>query len=140
MRRALVDTDILSEILKGKNVAVGQRAATYHEHHRRLTVSAVTIMEVVKGFHKAGRPMELKRFLEAASSMEVLPFDSECAQIAGTIYADLERTGQPLGRADPMIAGTSLAHGLVLVTGNEAHYARIQRLGHALSIENWRTA
>jgi predicted nucleic acid-binding protein len=52
--------------------------------------------------------------------------------------ADLERTGQPIGRADPMIAALALRHDLTLVTGNIAHYQRIQALGYNLSLDNWR--
>ena len=62
----------------------------------------------------------------------------DTAVLAGRIYGDLERTGQPIGRADPMIAATAVARDLVLVTGNGAHYERIQQLGYALELENWR--
>jgi predicted nucleic acid-binding protein len=58
--------------------------------------------------------------------------------LAGRIYADLERTGQPIGRADPIIAGIAMQHGLLLVTGNQNHYQRIQVLGYDLKLANWR--
>ena len=51
------------------------------------------------------------------------------AVVAGRIYGDLERTGQPIGRADPMIAGVAMVHGVVLATGNVEHYQRIRALG-----------
>jgi predicted nucleic acid-binding protein len=37
-----------------------------------------------------------------------------------------------------MIAAVAIRHGLTLVTGNTAHYERIQRLGYLLTLENWR--
>lgn len=64
--------------------------------------------------------------------------DTEVAVLAGAIYAELERSGQPIGRADPLIAATASVHGLTLVTGNVAHYARIPELGFPLDIANWR--
>jgi len=67
-------------------------------------------------------------------------FDRSCAETAGKIYADLERTGQPIGRADPMIAAIAIQHNLTLVSGNTDHYQRIQNLGYSLKIENWRQA
>jgi predicted nucleic acid-binding protein len=58
--------------------------------------------------------------------------------MAGRIYADLERIGQPIGRADPIIAAIALRYDLTLITGNVAHYQRIQTLGYGLKLDNWR--
>jgi len=38
-----------------------------------------------------------------------------------------------------MIAAVALVHGLELVTGNTAHYQRIQQFGYPLILANWRT-
>jgi len=37
-----------------------------------------------------------------------------------------------------MIAAIVVVHGLELVTGNTAHYQRIQQLGYPLTLVNWR--
>ena len=37
-----------------------------------------------------------------------------------------------------MIAATAITHGLELVTGNTAHYQRVQQLGYPLILANWR--
>jgi predicted nucleic acid-binding protein len=37
-----------------------------------------------------------------------------------------------------MIAAITLQHGLELVTGNTAHYQRIQQFSHALVLRDWR--
>lgn len=71
--------------------------------------------------------------------IELLGFDERCALLAGRIFADLERAGLPIGRADPMIAAIALEHELTLVTGNTAHYARVRLVGYPLMLENWRT-
>jgi tRNA(fMet)-specific endonuclease VapC len=47
MSRRLLDTDILSEIIKGKNAAVAARAATYLAEQARFTTSAITVAEIV---------------------------------------------------------------------------------------------
>ncbi|MCS7310988.1 MAG: type II toxin-antitoxin system VapC family toxin, partial [Armatimonadetes bacterium] len=70
--------------------------------------------------------------------VEVLPFDTESAILAGRIDGDLWRTGQRVGRADPMIAAQAIVHSLVLVSGNLEHYRRIQTLGYPLQLANWR--
>jgi tRNA(fMet)-specific endonuclease VapC len=140
MEPALLDTDILSEVLKRVDRNVVARALEYRQTFGRYTVSAITVLEVVKGFHKVQREERLQQFLEAMSLQEVLPVEMSVATLAGRVYADLERTGQPIGRADPMIAATALRHGLILVSGNHDHYARIQTLGYPLKLDNWRSA
>ena len=70
-------------------------------------------MEIVKGFHKVQREEQLQYFLSTLSQVEVIALDFKSSEISGRIYADLERTGQPIGRADPMIAGIAINHNLV---------------------------
>ena len=49
-----------------------------------------------------------------------------------------ERIGQPIGMADPIIAAIALQHVLELVTGNTAHFQRVQQLGYPLVLANRR--
>jgi predicted nucleic acid-binding protein len=83
-------------------------------------------MEVVRGFQKNQSTLRLQRFLTSIASEEILAFDQPAAELAGRIASDLDRTGQPIRTADPMISAIALAHGLELVTGSIAHYQRIQ--------------
>jgi tRNA(fMet)-specific endonuclease VapC len=136
--KALLDTDIFSEIMKGIDQRVVARAVAYRTVFGRYTISVITVMEIVKGFHKLQREDRIEQFLAGLPTVEVLMFELRSAELAGRIYADLERTGQPIGRADPMIAALALRHDLPLVTGNVAHYQRIQALGYNLSLDNWR--
>jgi tRNA(fMet)-specific endonuclease VapC len=138
VRKALLDTDIFSEIVKGKNEIVRRRALAYTAVLGPLTISTVTVLEVVKGLRKVRREPEIDRFVASLPQLEVVPLDTIAAEFAGRIYGDLERLGQPIGRADPMIAGIALARGLVLVTGNRDHYERIVRAGHPIEIDDWR--
>lgn len=138
MPKSLLDTDIFSEILKGVDHIVAQRATAYHATFGRYTISAITVMEIVKGLHKVGREERIQQFLRGLIQMEILALDERSAELAGRIFADLERTGQPIVRADPIVAGVALQHGLTLVTGNTTHYERVKALGFALEIENWR--
>ena len=141
MDQSLLDTDILSEVLKARDSNVVTWATTYKQQFERLTISSITVMEVVKGIHKAGQPASLQRFLTALHSSEILVFDVAAAEIAGRIYGDLERAGQPIGRADVMIAAIALTHNLTLVTGNLRHYERIREVGYSeLALGNWREA
>ena len=68
----------------------------------------------------------------------MISFDQAAAELAGRIAGELERIGQPIGLADPMIAALALTQGLELVTGNTAHFQRVQQLGYPLTLVNWR--
>jgi tRNA(fMet)-specific endonuclease VapC len=137
--RVQLDTDIFSEVLKGVDRRVVATATAYQAAYGHYTISSITVMEIVKGFHKLQREDRIQRFRAILQAVEVLVMDAPIAELAGRIYADLERTGQPIGRADPIIAACAVHHGLILVTGNTAHYARIQALGYDLLLDNWRT-
>lgn len=138
MKRSLLDTDIFSEILKNRNARVADSASKYRSKFGRLTLCSITVMEIVKGFRKAGQKDRLGVFLQSLPLEEVLSFDIPSAELGGKIYADLERTGQTIGWADPMIAGIALHHGCVLATANMEHFQRIQALGYPLELANWR--
>ena len=138
MEETVIDTDIFSEILKGKNRNVAVNANSYLSEHPSFTITAITALEIVKGFHKLGLQERIAHFIGILETVDILPLDAECAVVAGKIYADLESSGQTIGRADPMIAGIAVAKNLILVTGNTAHYTRIQDLGYGLRISDWR--
>jgi predicted nucleic acid-binding protein len=136
MNKALLDTDIYSEVLRGVNATVAAHALAYRQAHGRLTLSVITVMEMVKGLQKVQRPQKIIALLANVASEEVLEFGQPAAVTAGRIWGDLERTGQPIGLADPMIAAVALLHGLELVTGNTADFQRIQNLGYPLILAN----
>lgn len=138
MRRCVLDTDIFSEVLKGIDANVAANAAAYQARFGVYTTSMISVMEVVKGLHKVGREQKILEFLNKLPAVEVLTLDIESAALSGRIYADLERAGQTIGRADPLIAGIALRHGLCLVTGNQSHYQRVREMGYDLELENWR--
>jgi tRNA(fMet)-specific endonuclease VapC len=138
LNKALLDTDIYSEVLKAVNQTVKANAVAYRKAQGVLTLSAVTLMEITHGHHQKQAFRQLQHFLASVAVEEVLPFDRDTAELAGRIAGELERIGQPIGTADPMIAAIALHHGLELVTGNTAHFQRIQQIGYPLTLVNWR--
>ena len=138
MNKALLDTDILSEVGKGIDQNVLLNANSYRQSFRFLTLSVISVMEVIQGYKRVGASNRIQAFRNAIASEEVLLFDQAAADLAGQIAGDLDRTGQPIGRCDPMIAALAILHGLELVTGNTSHYQRLQPLGYVLTLVNWR--
>jgi len=108
LNKALLDTDIYSKILKAANPTVTQNATTYRRAQGILTLSTITVMEVVRGFQRSQASRRLQTFLAAIAQEEVIPFDQPAAELAGRIAGELERIGQPIGTADPMIAAIAL--------------------------------
>jgi tRNA(fMet)-specific endonuclease VapC len=138
MTRALLDTDILSELMKGKDLRVAERGRAYLAVHGRYALSAVTSMEIAYGFRRVARLDRLERFEAFLLAHEVLPFDGEAALLAGKVDAELEALGRRVDLGDVMIAATAVRHALIVVTGNVAHYEAIRATGLALNIDNWR--
>ena len=138
MSKVLLDTDIYSEVIKAVNPTVTQNAIAYRQAHGVLTVSVVTVMEIVRGFQQNQSIQRLNNFLTAVASEEVLTFDQTAAELAGRIEGELVRTGRPIGMADSMIAAVALTYGLELSTGNTADFQRVQQLGYPLILLNWR--
>jgi tRNA(fMet)-specific endonuclease VapC len=138
MEKTLLDTDIFSEVLKKKHLQIVEKAQQYYKQFGRYTISTITVLEIVKGFHKINRENDIQMLLPKLLTSELVTLTIKSAELAGRIYADLERTGQPIGRADPMIAAIAIEQKLVLATGNERHYQRIQELGYNLTLANWK--
>jgi tRNA(fMet)-specific endonuclease VapC len=137
MPKTLLDTDTFSEVLKRKNPNVSRNATAYRSAFGFYTVSIITVVEMVKGFQRVGRQDRIDSLLRGLASEEVLPLDYEAGVLAGRIYGELERTGQTIGRADPMIAAIAIQQNLALATGNMRHFDRIQHLGFPLVIVDW---
>lgn len=133
MNKSLLDTDIFSKITKGIDPAVARNATAYRKAFSRYTLSSITLMEAVRGLQKKQSFARLQNLLAATASEEVLAFDRPAAELAGRIAGELEHSGRPIGLADPMIAALALHYGLELVTGNIAHFERIQQLGNKRS-------
>lgn len=139
LNKGLLDTDILSEIGKGFDPIVAAHATTYRRAFGHYTLSTISVMEIVRGFQRTNNIRRLQSFLTSIVAQGVIDFDQPAAELAGRIAGELERIGQPIGTADPMIAAIALHHGLELVTGNTAHFQRIQQLGYPLILVNWRS-
>jgi tRNA(fMet)-specific endonuclease VapC len=136
--KTLIDTDILSEIRKGKNPQVIGKAIAYKTRFKNYTISVITVSEVIKGWRKLNRNDRIQEFLIDLPQMEILSLEQKSAELSGLIYADLEKTGQTIGLADVLIAGIAIENNLILVTGNTKHYQKIQSLGYPLQLDNWR--
>ncbi len=130
--KALLDTDILSALMRG-NPVVGSRARAYLVEHGALAFSIITRYEILRGLKAKNAALQLQAFDRFCESCLILPLTDEIVGHAAEIYAALKQRGEPVGDADILIAATALGHGLVVATNNEDHFRRISGLG----VENW---
>ncbi len=93
-------------------------------------VSVVSVGELYRGALLSRNPEEQSAFIEneMLTRLTELPFDLSAAKVFGRISAGLWGKGQRVEDADLMIAATAIHHGLVLVTGNIRHFARVPGL------------
>jgi tRNA(fMet)-specific endonuclease VapC len=140
MEKSILDTDILSEILRSKNANVLRRADAYLSVFGAFTMSAVTVAEIVQGYRYGGNDNLIESFLLRLESEKhrVVAMDLEIAKVAGLIRGDLLRLGQVIGQDDPLIAATAISLDYMLVTGNTRHFERIVNLGYQLRLDDWR--
>lgn len=142
VQRSLLDTDTFSEILRGRDQAICEKADAYFDVFGRFTISAITVTELVDGFSRQKRDDRIAKLLSQlkAGQHECVILDYEAAIIAGQIFGTLYRKGQPIGNADPFIAALAIQERIPLVTNNLKHFERIQAAGFPLQLESWKRA
>jgi tRNA(fMet)-specific endonuclease VapC len=59
---------------------------------------------------------------------EIVNFDAEDAKVAGVVRAERERSGQPIGAYDVLIASQAKRHRATLVTSNVSEFSRVSEL------------
>ena len=132
MKPSLLDTNILIAFLKGHPHVVAQMEQHLDEVGRP-SISIITYYEILRGLKELASPRRLADFEDLMDHLHVRLLTRRVMGIAADLYVELRKRGEPLEDADILIAATSLAHGLVLVTDNERHFRRIPKL----KVENW---
>jgi tRNA(fMet)-specific endonuclease VapC len=134
MEIALLDTDMLSEVLKQRNSQVVSKAAAYLRSHGRFAFSAFTRFEIARGIKEKGATKQLARFRDFCGHSLIVPVSDTNLERAEDLWAIARHSGLPSGDADLIIAATALETNRVIVTGNVAHYAWIP----GLTLDDWR--
>ena len=132
MKPALVDTDILSEFLRG-TAKVVENAEKYLQSYDAINFSIITYYEMLNGLLYKDAKKQLRRFTDFAELNKILPLTISATRQAAETYADLRKQGQPIGHTDCLIAGIALTNGLQLVTNNMDHFKRVK----GLELVNW---
>ena len=100
-----------------------------------ILLSSVVAFELWYGVAKSQRKDANTERLEAffAGPLQWTLFDEDDARTAGSVRAELEAAGTPIGAYDVLLAGQARRRGAVLVTSNAKAFARVT----GLKWEDW---
>ncbi|MGE5313626.1 MAG: type II toxin-antitoxin system VapC family toxin [Acidobacteriota bacterium] len=129
----LLDTDICSYIIR-------KRPRHFIETFKSLPlgdigISIITVCEFESGIPRSSQPEKLRASIDTfLAPFGILTYEQIDARAFGGIDSYLRDHGIPIGDMDTLIASQALARGLILVTNNVRHYARVP----GLAFESWR--
>jgi predicted nucleic acid-binding protein len=132
MKPSMLDTDILSEFLRG-NPKVIDKVDEHLTEYGFISLSIITYYEILNGLLYKDARKQLSRFEDFVRLNKVIPLTMHMAKSAATIQAELRKKGLEIGHTDTLIAGIAMTSGLQLVTNNTDHFIRIK----GLVIANW---
>jgi tRNA(fMet)-specific endonuclease VapC len=115
----MLDTDISSHIIKRRPATLVEKFET---HAETLSVSVMTAAELRFGAENAGRP-KLAELVEAyLDRLAILDWTNEVSGHYARIRTELERSGNPIGNMDLLIASHAVSQRMTLVRNNLKHF------------------
>ncbi|MDB2408003.1 type II toxin-antitoxin system VapC family toxin [Jannaschia sp.] len=127
----LLDTNILSDLIRTPNGAVARRLAEVGES--RVATSVIVAAELRYGALRKGSPRLTARVEALLAEIAVLPFEPPADAAYGGIRSALEAVGTPIGGNDLLIAAHALSLERTMVTANRREFERV----NGLTVENW---
>ena len=118
----IADTDVLIDYLAGKGEA---GAVERLLRHGALKTTVISRFELLSGAKNA---KQLARLVQLLGAVPSLGMDDAAADAASEIRRSLERSGNPIGMADSLIAGIVTSNAGELLTRNRRHFERVPGL------------
>ncbi|MCC7490327.1 MAG: type II toxin-antitoxin system VapC family toxin [Gammaproteobacteria bacterium] len=131
-RRYLLDTNVLSDLVRQPQGAVARRIARIGE--AQVCTSIIVAGELRYGATRSGSAKLMRQVAAVLGAMDVLPFEADADLHYAAIRHALESRGMAIGANDLLIAAHARAIDAVCVTGNVAEFRRVA----GLRVENWR--
>jgi tRNA(fMet)-specific endonuclease VapC len=126
----LLETHACIALINGTEPAVRRRFRRAVDKGDEILFSSIVAFELWYGVDKSQRKESNAHRLETffAGPLELTPFDEEDAREAGSVRAELESVGKPIGAYDVLLAGQARRRGATLVTSNAKEFARVRNL------------
>jgi len=104
-------------------------AHRFIQYGSRIAISSVTLAELYAGAYKHSQATRLLSLIsDLRQELQVIDFDSECAEMFGAVRGKLLQQGISVPTTDLMIGSVALVHNLTLVTHNTADFRNIPNL------------
>lgn len=129
--RYLLDTNILSDLVRNPHGGVAEKIAAVGE--AAVCTSIIVAGELRFGAVKRNLPRLTNQVEAILAALEILPLDVPADRAYAELRWTLERSGQPIGPNDMLIAAQALASECVVVTANIDEFLRVP----GLRVENW---
>lgn len=126
MNGYLLDTNVISELT---NETPDPEVIEFVSRQRELWISSIVVHELEYGVQllppsrQRDRLTELNARVTSAFQHRILPVDRIAAEAAARFRAEARRDGLTVALSDALIAGTAMAHDVVVVTRNVRHFA-----------------
>jgi tRNA(fMet)-specific endonuclease VapC len=131
MVRFLLDTNIVSDLVRHPRGRIADRIAKVGEQH--ICTSIIVAAELRYGAAKKGSSQLTAQLEAVLGALDVLVLEAPVDTVYGELRARLEQAGQPMGANDLLIAAHAVALGHTVVTDNEREFSRVDNL----QVENW---
>jgi predicted nucleic acid-binding protein len=134
MVKALLDTSVLIDILKGDKKAtecveeIRKRASLY--------TTTVNIYDILRGIQllEKNREKHFQALRLLIHNINVIGIDIEVAESAAFVYAQLRKNGRAIEEPDYLIAGACLSNGISsIITKNSRHFREIKGIDNVIS-------
>lgn len=124
--RYLLDTNTVIYFFKGMGRVADNLLKTAPKD---ICIPTVVLYELEVSLEKSHAPTKRRKQLQTLVDLvTIVSFGREEAQSSARIRASLEKTGNPIGPLDNLIAGTALVNECTLVTHNSKEFKRIKGL------------
>jgi tRNA(fMet)-specific endonuclease VapC len=121
----LLDTNILSHHMRG----TPGLAHRFIQHSGRLATPTLVLAELYAGAYLLKEPSSLlSQITDLLSFIDVIGFDTACAETFGRLRGDLHRRGLSIPPIDLLIASVAVTHDLTLISHNTADFVNIPGL------------
>ena len=135
MTTYLIDTNACIALINGSEANVRRRFQRAVARESVILLSSIVAFELWDGVAKSQRREVNTQRLDAffAGPLEWTLFDEDDARAAGTVRAELEAVGTPIGAYDVLLAGQARRRRATLVTSNAKEFSRVT----GLKWEDW---
>jgi tRNA(fMet)-specific endonuclease VapC len=130
--KTMLDTDTCITLIRQRSPRLLEKVVSFLPGE--IGLSSITVAELYYGVeHSQYRDKNRAALAQFLLPFELADFDSAAALAYGTIRADLEAQGLPIGAMDTLIAAHALALKVTLVTHNTSEFQRVA----GLKVEDW---